>query len=202
MNKRQNLVVFTVYLLSLIALLGLFHDAIHDMTMKIVDGHNENVALRFENRIQSVEIADLKNELYFANLMSSDTNQDILDLKSDRTFWQDKYYETYWQLVGQEGKAGEAWDNLDFLRRAINLSQEHEYVKNVYDCIQFSGACVAAWQAMGYSAYTKVVPVEREDGTFGSHRIGIIELPVECTPPNVHVIQPSETWYRGLFFDP
>jgi hypothetical protein len=207
MNKKQNLIVFLVYLLSLIAILGLFRAMLGDMQSKLVSERTENLGLRFTIVDLRHNISDLKVDLFYSELISNDTYQQLLDVKSDRTFWQDKYYETYWQMVVQEDRANEGWSNLAFLQVADNLSRQHGYVKNEYDCTDFSDSCVSAWKSMGYLAHTKVLTIGCDTGqpecaSSAKHQIGIIEIPVECTPPNVHIIQPYETWYQGLWFDP
>jgi hypothetical protein len=201
------MIIFLVYLLSLIAILGLFNGALKDMKSQLIGERQDNLNLRWDIVDLKHDISDLKTELYYSELISNDTYQRLLDVQSDRTFWQDKYYETYWQMVIQEDRADEGWSNLAFLQLADNLSRQHDYQKNVYDCTEFSSSCVEAWQKMGYSAHVKTVGVEcvsEEQGCSGptKHQIGIIELPVDCTPPNVHIIQPYETWYHGLWFDP
>ena len=207
MNRKNNLIVFMIYLLSLLAILGLFRAALGDMDSKLVSERLENIGLRWDIYGLAQNISDLKTDLFYSNLDAMDAHQQILDLKSDRTFWQDSYYETFYKMVVQEDRANEAWSNLAFLQLADNLSRQHAYVKNEYDCTEFSNACVAAWQSLGYSARTKILKVDCASSGYDCtgtsyHQIGIIEIPVECTPPTVHIIQPSETWYQGLWFDP
>jgi hypothetical protein len=132
-------------------------------------------------------------ELNRVNMLSNNTNSEAYN-------WQVSYYACLADLKLQQFELQRYEAAVPFAAVAEDLSFEHEYVRNVYDCTQFSEACVSAFQKMGYSARQKIVNVNPDVFNCSScrHMIAMVQVPVDCTPPYAHIIPPSEFWAYGL----
>jgi hypothetical protein len=137
-----------------------------------------------------------------------DTNMSMHEMAamlSDARNWSSELQGMYVSLMDEYSNA--EWrhslleEAVPFAATAENVSASHEYVANVYDCDQFSQACIDQWDAMGYRARRQLVRVDCSvfDCSSGNrHSIALVQVPVECTPSNPHIIPPSEFKAYGL----
>jgi len=186
-----------VFLVILILLLSFFRDVLSDRQLLLVDS-------RLENLILTSDSLELKRNLTSLRLGLESTNallEGELDWERNNTErCEQSYLGALIEAELQRGRADGCLSSIPFLSAADEFSRKHEYVRDVFDCSQFSEGCADLWRSMGYTAYVKTVTVDSEafNCTSCRHAIAVIELPVECTPPTVRLITPSEFKIYGL----
>jgi hypothetical protein len=197
MWKCICLALVAVFLLALILLLSFFRDVLSDRQHLLIESRLENLILLSDNLELKRNHTSLRLGLEATNaLLEGELEWERNNTERCEQFYVDALVES----ETQRGRADDCLSSIPFLPVADGFSRQHEYVPDVFDCSQFSSGCADLWQSMGYTAYPKTVTVDSEafNCTNCLHSIAIIELPVECTPPNVRIITPSEFKIYGL----
>ena len=186
-----------IFLVIIILLLSFFRGILSDRQLLLVESRLENLILTSDNLELHRNLTSLRLGLEAANALL----EGELDWERNNTErCEQSYLGALIEAELQRGRADDCLSSIPFLTVADDFSRKHEYVRNVFDCSQFSAGCADLWRSMGYTAYVKTVTVDSQafNCTSCLHSIAIIELPVECTPPTVRLITPSEFKIYGL----
>jgi len=178
------MIIFSLYLAFVLVVVGVFYDVIESKDKELVSLKFTNADLRAQVRglklnldsgVQSLRVmeSELRACVHEKNEAADECSMAIFN-ETIKTELEHYNYESCMASV-------------PFVDVARAFGESHEYVLNEFDCTEFSAGCIQLFQSMGYSAYRKIVKTE-----FGRHAIAVVELPVECTPPYVHIITPDE----------
>jgi hypothetical protein len=133
-------------------------------------------------------------DLQFVNMSATDAQASLQECRQSRDATQDTLSNRILTLAIELDMFREQFEtcnaSIPFLDVAKQLAAGHAYVRDLYDCKQFSTACTEAFMEMGYAANQLTVNTPA-----GHHMIAFVRVPVDCTPPGVHIIMPEEFPY-------